>query len=93
LGSPSHGSLQREVPRCVAGWHNPLALRKGQVFRESRGDPIRMIGLNIDIDERKCAEAALRESEEHFPEYGGQRRILLIPAETVFRYQLSPRAL
>src|ERR1035438_5689802 len=39
---------------------------KGQVFRDSRGNPIRMIGVNIDISERKRAEAALCESEERF---------------------------
>lgn len=39
---------------------------KGQVFRDSGGNPIRMIGVNMDISERKRAEAALRESEERF---------------------------
>jgi two-component system, cell cycle sensor histidine kinase and response regulator CckA len=39
---------------------------KGQVFRDSLSNPIRMIGVNMDISERKRAEAALRESEERF---------------------------
>jgi two-component system, cell cycle sensor histidine kinase and response regulator CckA len=39
---------------------------KGQVFRDSRGAPVRMIGVNMDITERKRAEAARRESEERF---------------------------
>ncbi len=39
---------------------------KGQVFRDSRGVPVRMVGVNMDISDRKRAEAALRESEERF---------------------------
>jgi two-component system cell cycle sensor histidine kinase/response regulator CckA len=39
---------------------------KGQVFRDSVGNPMRVIGVNMDISERKRAEAALRESEERF---------------------------
>ena len=39
---------------------------RGQVFRDSLGRAIRMIGVNMDISERKRAEAALRESEERF---------------------------
>jgi PAS domain-containing protein len=41
-------------------------LGKGQVFRDSRGNPIRLIGVNMDITERKRAEASLSESEERF---------------------------
>jgi PAS domain-containing protein len=39
---------------------------KGQVLRDSLGNPIRVVGVNMDISERKRAEAALRESEERF---------------------------
>jgi len=39
---------------------------KGEVFRDSNGKPIRMLGVNMDISERKYAEQALRESEERF---------------------------
>ena len=36
------------------------------MFRNTEGNPIRMIGVNVDIDERKRADGALRESEARF---------------------------
>jgi PAS domain S-box-containing protein len=39
---------------------------KGEVFRDSNGKPIRMLGVNMDITERKYADQALRESEGRF---------------------------
>ena len=41
-------------------------LAKGHLIRDSQGNPTRLIGVNMDISERKHAEAALRESEERF---------------------------
>jgi two-component system, cell cycle sensor histidine kinase and response regulator CckA len=38
----------------------------GTVFRDSDGNPLRMIGLNRDITRRKLAEEALKESESRF---------------------------
>jgi PAS domain S-box-containing protein len=37
-----------------------------QVFMDASGEPSKMIGINIDITERKAAEEALHESEEQF---------------------------
>lgn len=37
---------------------------KAKFFRDERGEPVRMVGINIDIHDRKQAEERLRESEE-----------------------------
>ncbi|ALF54870.1 histidine kinase [Nostoc piscinale CENA21] len=39
---------------------------KGVVFRNVAGEPVRMLGIVIDITKRKQAEAELRQSEERF---------------------------
>jgi len=44
-------------------------LGKGAVFLDDSGRPIRITGVNLDVTERKLAEATERESEA-FPEYG-----------------------
>jgi len=64
LDSADHFSAEFRVvwPDGIIHW----LYRKGQVFRDSLGNPVRMIGVNMDIRERKRAEAALRESEERF---------------------------
>ena len=38
----------------------------GQVFRDKNGTPLRMVGVNYDITERKQSEIALQESEEKY---------------------------
>jgi PAS domain S-box-containing protein len=37
-----------------------------QVFLSESGEPLRMVGVNADVTERKVAEEALRESEQRF---------------------------
>jgi PAS domain S-box-containing protein len=39
---------------------------RGWVFKDSTGKPLRLIGINIDITERKKVEKALEKSEEKF---------------------------
>jgi PAS domain S-box-containing protein len=41
-------------------------LSRGVAVRDAAGRPVRFVGTRIDITERKCAEDALRESEERF---------------------------
>ncbi len=39
---------------------------QGHIFYDAQGEPLRMIGVNIDITERKRIERTLQESEERF---------------------------
>ncbi|MGB6632469.1 MAG: PAS domain S-box protein, partial [Terriglobales bacterium] len=39
---------------------------RGKVFYDEAGEPIRMIGINMDVTDRKRAEEALRRSEAEF---------------------------
>ena len=49
-------------PRGTVRWLTGRA----SIIRDAAGNPRRLIGINIDITERKRAEAAQRESEERF---------------------------
>jgi PAS domain S-box-containing protein len=47
-------------PDGTVAWIQSL----GQAHRDAEGKVIRFIGLELDVNERRCAEEALRESEE-----------------------------
>lgn len=57
-------------------------LGSGQVHRDKNGNPIRMVGSIIDIDNKKQSEELLRLNEERF-------RLLIESAEDIF-YQTDP---
>lgn len=41
-------------------------MARGQIFRDSRGKALRMVGTDTDITQRKLAEEALREEKERY---------------------------
>ncbi|HBB35042.1 MAG TPA: hypothetical protein DC064_25465, partial [Cyanobacteria bacterium UBA9273] len=65
--------LDRQIPhyavehrlRCKDGSYKWI-LGRGQAVWDERGVPVRMVGSNTDISDRKQAEATLREREERF---------------------------
>jgi len=56
---------------------------QGQAFPGPAGRPARMVGLGIDITERKRAQEALRQSEERY------RRHLAQSSEGIWRFELE----
>ena len=62
--TPSFETEYRIVLPASAGGGVRWLLGRGQVIRDARGAPLRMLGINMDITERKRAETALAENEE-----------------------------
>ena len=60
----SEGGQEFRIRRPDGAVRDISAVEK--VFVDSHGEPARMIGVNLDITERKRAEEALRTSEEQF---------------------------
>jgi PAS domain S-box-containing protein len=59
-GSPYEAEFRMPQPDGSIRW----VRGKGKVLRDQTGNPLRMIGLNADITERKRAQQALLESNE-----------------------------
>ncbi|QIR41086.1 PAS domain S-box protein [Tolypothrix sp. PCC 7910] len=53
------------------------ALGNGKVFYDEQGNPTRMVGIDLDITERKQAEAILKESEERFRQIADSSPVLM----------------
>jgi len=61
-GKPTRGEWRVVWPDGSAHW----IVGRWQVLMDESGSPLRMIGVNLDVTERKLAEETLRESEERF---------------------------
>ena len=64
-GEPAEGEWRVVWPDGSVHW---LAER-WQAFKDDSGKPLRLIGVNIDITDRKRTEEALRQSERRFRNY------------------------
>ena len=61
-GEPVEGEWRVIWPDDSVHW----LFGRWQVFKDNDGKPLKMIGVNVDITERKKAEKLLKESEERF---------------------------
>ncbi|HKR83363.1 MAG TPA: PAS domain S-box protein, partial [Terriglobales bacterium] len=61
-GKPTKGEWRTVWPDGSAHW----IAGRWQVFMDEANQPLRMVGVNIDIAERKAAEEDLKKSEEKF---------------------------
>jgi formate hydrogenlyase transcriptional activator len=64
---------------------------KGRVIRSAAGQPERMIGVNIDITERKLAEDALKESENQIRLFVEHTPVAVAMFDREMRYLLTSR--
>jgi PAS domain S-box-containing protein len=58
-GTPYEAEFRLSLPDGSIRW----VRGKGKVLRDEAGNPVRMVGLNTDITEKKRAEQSLRQSE------------------------------
>ena len=62
-------------------------LTRGEAMRDTRGHPIRMVGMIQDITERKDAATALEESEKRF------RQLFNAGGDAIYVAELTPKGL
>jgi PAS domain S-box-containing protein len=68
-------------PRSGARWH----VEFGMVHRDAAGNALRMTGIDLDITDRKLAEAALHQLNETLENRIAERTAALSESETRFR--------
>jgi two-component system, cell cycle sensor histidine kinase and response regulator CckA len=72
-GDPCDSEFRVVWPDSTIHW----LYTKGKLLRDSDGNPIRMVGVNMDITDRKRAEVALRESEQRFRDMADSTPVLI----------------
>jgi two-component system, cell cycle sensor histidine kinase and response regulator CckA len=72
-GDPCNNEFRVVWPDGTLHW----LLAKGKLLRDSEGNPVRMVGVNMDITERKRAEVALRDSEQRFRDMANSTPVLI----------------
>jgi PAS domain S-box-containing protein len=60
------GRYEAELRFRLRDGRERWGLVQGQVLRDDHGQPVRLVGVEIDITERKRAEAARRENEQKY---------------------------
>jgi PAS domain S-box-containing protein len=61
-GQPTEGEWRAIWPDDSVHW----IVSRWQVLMDDSGEPVRVVGVNLDITERKRAEEAINESEQRF---------------------------
>jgi PAS domain S-box-containing protein len=84
-GNPTEGEWRVVWPDGSVHW----IAGRWQVFLNESGEPLRMVGVNGDVTQRKRVEEALRESEERFRLAAQAGKVYAyenhLPTETVVR--------
>jgi PAS domain S-box-containing protein len=72
-GQPTEGEWRAIWPDGSVHW----IFSRWQVLMDNAGEPLRVVGVNLDITERKLAEEALKESETRFRLVAGAAPVMI----------------
>jgi PAS domain S-box-containing protein len=87
-GNDTTAEMRVVRPDGAVRWH----LIRAHVFCDAVGQPLRMVGLVLDITERKQAEEALRESEARFQAFMNNSPAVAFMKDEAGRYVYVSRS-